>query len=87
MGFDIKGLLLILAIVVVLFGTKRLRNMGGDLGSAIKGFRSAMNQDDNDKDDDADDDDDPQVLEHNRETHSNTAPDSERSVNKTEDQR
>jgi sec-independent protein translocase protein TatA len=35
-------LIIILLIVLVLFGTKRLRNIGGDLGSAIKGFRSAM---------------------------------------------
>lgn len=42
MGMSITQLLIILAIVVVLFGTKRLRNLGSDLGGAIKGFRSAM---------------------------------------------
>ncbi len=42
MGISIPQLLIVLAIVVVLFGTKRLRNIGGDLGGAIKGFRSAM---------------------------------------------
>jgi sec-independent protein translocase protein TatA len=42
MGMSITQLLIILAIVIVLFGTKRLRNIGGDLGGAIKGFRSAM---------------------------------------------
>ena len=36
---------LILAIVLVLFGAKRLRNIGGDLGGAIKGFRKAMKED------------------------------------------
>ncbi len=41
-GMGITQLLIILAIVVVLFGTKRLRNLGSDLGGAIKGFRSAM---------------------------------------------
>lgn len=41
-GISIWQLLIILAIVIVLFGTKKLRNMGGDLGSAIKNFRSAM---------------------------------------------
>ena len=41
-GISIWQLLIILAIVVMLFGTKRLRNMGGDLGAAIKGFRSSM---------------------------------------------
>lgn len=42
MGMSITQLLIILAIVIVLFGTKRLRNLGGDLGGAIKGFRSAV---------------------------------------------
>ena len=50
-GISIWQLLIVLAIVVMLFGTKRLRNMGGDLGEAIKGFRSSMNMDD-DKDGD-----------------------------------
>lgn len=44
MGIGITELALLLVIVLVLFGTKRLRNMGGDLGAAIKGFRSAMNE-------------------------------------------
>ena len=35
-------LLIILAIVLVLFGAKRLRNLGGDLGAAVKGFKGAM---------------------------------------------
>lgn len=48
MGISIPQLLIILAIVVVLFGTKRLRNIGGDLGGAIKGFRSAMNSSEKD---------------------------------------
>lgn len=42
MGISIWQLLIILAIVVLLFGTKRLRNIGGDLGSALKSFRSAV---------------------------------------------
>lgn len=36
-------LLIILVIVLAIFGTKRLRSLGSDLGSAVKGFRSAMN--------------------------------------------
>ncbi|NOQ36593.1 MAG: twin-arginine translocase TatA/TatE family subunit [Methylococcaceae bacterium] len=48
MGISPVQLLIILAIVVVLFGTKRLRNLGGDLGGAIKGFRSAMKDGEND---------------------------------------
>ncbi len=42
MGFSIWELLIVLLIVALLFGTKKLRNMGGDLGSAIKSFRNAM---------------------------------------------
>ena len=42
MGFGVTELLILLLIVALLFGTKKLRNMGGDLGSAIKSFRSAV---------------------------------------------
>ena len=38
------SLLLILVIVLVIFGTKKLRNLGTDLGGAVKGFRSAMSE-------------------------------------------
>ena len=41
-GISIWQLLIVLAIVLVLFGTKRLRNIGSDLGGAFKGFKSAM---------------------------------------------
>ena len=44
-GISIWQLLIILAIVIMLFGTKRLRNIGGDLGAAIKGFKRSMNSD------------------------------------------
>ena len=37
-------LLVVLLIVLVIFGTKKLRNVGSDLGGAVKGFRSAMNE-------------------------------------------
>ena len=42
MGISIWQLLIILAIVLVLFGAKRLRNLGGDLGTAVKGFKNSM---------------------------------------------
>ena len=42
MGISIWQLLIILAIVLVLFGAKRLRNVGGDVGEAIKSFRKAV---------------------------------------------
>ncbi len=44
MGISIWQLVIILVIVLLLFGAKRLRNVGGDLGSAIKGFKSAMSE-------------------------------------------
>ena len=41
-GISPWSLLIILVIVVVIFGTKRLRNAGGDLGSAVKNFKDSM---------------------------------------------
>lgn len=49
MGISIWQLLIILLIVLLLFGAKRLRTLGSDLGGAVKGFRSAMGDGD-DKD-------------------------------------
>jgi sec-independent protein translocase protein TatA len=43
-GISIWQLLIILAIIVLLFGTKKLRNIGNDLGGAVKGFKSAMKE-------------------------------------------
>jgi sec-independent protein translocase protein TatA len=43
-------LLIVLVIVLLLFGTKRLRNLGGDLGNAIKGFKKAMSDDEKNAD-------------------------------------
>ncbi|MGD2170571.1 MAG: twin-arginine translocase TatA/TatE family subunit [Gammaproteobacteria bacterium] len=43
-GISIWSLLLILAIVVLLFGTKKLRNVGGDLGGAIKNFKRSVKE-------------------------------------------
>ncbi|HYW93783.1 MAG TPA: twin-arginine translocase TatA/TatE family subunit [Gammaproteobacteria bacterium] len=45
-GISIWQLLIILAIVALVFGTKRLRNIGGDMGSALRSFRSAFRGDD-----------------------------------------
>ena len=44
-GIGIWQLVIVAVIVVLLFGTKKLRNLGGDLGSAIKGFKSAIGDD------------------------------------------
>ncbi|GAM58583.1 twin-arginine translocation protein tatA [Vibrio ishigakensis] len=53
-GISIWQLLIIAVIVVLLFGTKKLRGIGGDLGSAVKGFKKAMSDEDEKKDKDAD---------------------------------
>lgn len=42
-GISIWQLLIVLLIVVMLFGTKRLKSLGSDLGDAIKGFRKSLN--------------------------------------------
>ncbi len=55
-GIGIWQLIIILVIVVMLFGTKKLRTLGSDLGGALKGFKTAM------KDDDAKDSDDDEVA-------------------------
>jgi len=44
-GISVWQLLIILLIVVMLFGTKRLKGLGSDLGDAIKGFRKSMGTD------------------------------------------
>ncbi|MCF7501835.1 MULTISPECIES: Sec-independent protein translocase subunit TatA [unclassified Pseudoalteromonas] len=44
-GISIWQLVIILAIIVLLFGTKKLRGIGGDLGSAVKGFKKAVSDD------------------------------------------
>ena len=44
MGISVWQLLIILAIVLVLFGAKRLKNVGSDLGGAIKGFKQSMRE-------------------------------------------
>lgn len=51
-GISPWSLLIILVIILLLFGTKRLRNMGGDLGGAFKSFKKAVKDDKDDKGDD-----------------------------------
>lgn len=50
MGISIWQLLIILAIVLVLFGAKRLKNVGTDLGGAIKGFKKAVTEEEKKED-------------------------------------
>lgn len=44
-SFSIWHWLIVLVVVVLIFGTKKLRNVGQDLGSAVKGFKDGMNSD------------------------------------------
>lgn len=49
MGISITKLLIVLGIAIVIFGTKRLRNIGTDLGGAIKNFRTALKEGEGEK--------------------------------------
>ena len=48
-GISIWQLLIVALIVVLLFGTKKLRSLGGDLGGAVKGFKNAMSSEEDKK--------------------------------------
>ncbi|MDB9968164.1 Sec-independent protein translocase subunit TatA [Gammaproteobacteria bacterium] len=54
-GIGIWQLLIILLIVVMLFGTKRLKNLGSDLGGALKGFKTAIKEDEEEQATEVDD--------------------------------
>ena len=49
-GLSLWHWLIVLVIVVLVFGTKRLKNVGQDLGEAVKGFKKGMHEHDQDKD-------------------------------------
>jgi sec-independent protein translocase protein TatA len=53
MSFGVTELIIILVIVLLLFGTTKLKSIGSDLGSAIKGFRSAVSDEDKAKESEA----------------------------------
>lgn len=55
-GISIWQLLIVLAIVILIFGTKRLKGLGSDVGGAIKSFKKAVNEDDDKAEDKADED-------------------------------
>lgn len=55
-GISIWQLLIILVIVLLLFGTKKLRGMGGDLGTAIKSFRKSVKEESEDSKEEGDKD-------------------------------
>lgn len=48
-GISIWQLLIIVVLVVLVFGTKKLSSLGGDLGASIKGFKKAMSDDEDEK--------------------------------------
>ena len=48
-GFSITHWLILLVVVVIVFGTSKLKNAGKDLGSAVKGFKEAVKEDDKDR--------------------------------------
>ncbi len=79
MGISWPQLLIIAVIVILLFGTKKLRNIGGDLGSAVKGFKKAMADDDAKSDNKQKDADFDKNIEHKE---SATAEDLEKEKHK-----
>lgn len=50
-GISIWQLLIVLGIIILIFGTKKLRNVGSDLGGAVKGFKQAVNEEDKEEKD------------------------------------
>ncbi len=67
-GLSIWELLIVLAIVLLLFGPKRLKTLGSDLGNAIKGFRTAVKEEDK-----PEPPLDPSVIENDTPQHANAA--------------
>jgi sec-independent protein translocase protein TatA len=63
MGISVWQLLIILAIVLVLFGAKRLKNVGSDLGGAIKGFKKSMREGEDETDKSLEDKDQGRVID------------------------
>jgi sec-independent protein translocase protein TatA len=62
-GISVPSLLLIFLIVLLLFGTKKLRGLGGDLGTAIRGFKSGLKGDEANNDSEKTDIEEDQVTE------------------------
>lgn len=55
MGISPWQLIIVLVIVVLIFGTKKLRNMGGDVGGAVKNFKKSMKDEDDSSKSETDD--------------------------------
>ena len=60
---SMPSLILILVIVILLFGTKRLKNIGGDLGGALKGFKKAVKDEEKKPTDSIEEKNDDSVIE------------------------
>ncbi|MFC1602885.1 Sec-independent protein translocase subunit TatA [Pseudomonadota bacterium] len=67
-GISIWQLLIVLLIVLLVFGTKRLKNIGSDMGNAIKGFKGAMSDSGQEKKEDAQ----PEQLEESKAENADT---------------
>jgi sec-independent protein translocase protein TatA len=65
MGFGWQELLIILVIVALIFGTKKLRNIGSDLGGAVKGFKDSVSKEGSDANDTPDNKTEEDQLENN----------------------
>ncbi len=77
-GISIWQLAIVLLIVVLIFGTKRLKSIGSDLGGALKGFKKSMDNDDDKSDGEAQqrlesDDDDAEFPEQKKKNKSRSA--------------
>lgn len=68
-GISPWSLLIILVIILLLFGTKRLRNMGGDLGGAFKSFKQSMKDGGDEEDNKADTKDQEKVVHNKDDNH------------------
>jgi len=85
-GIGVWQLLIILAIVVLLFGTKRLSSIGTDLGKAIKGFKKSVSDDETEnKDSDEDKDEDKNVEDQTDKSQQDSARAGTQSKTKTGD--
>lgn len=63
-SFSIWHWLVLLAVVALVFGTNKLRNLGPDLGAALKGFKEALNGDSKEKEKEEEEDKEPAPLLH-----------------------
>ena len=75
MKFGIWELIIVLVIILLLFGTKKLRNAGGDIGSAFKNFKKAVKDEENPQVEDQSKDAEFEQSESQKKSHSDTNSD------------